>query len=304
MADLRNMTVAVTGATGLIGKRVCGVLGREGCRVWRVRRSGAGGGAAEWEVDTGRLRLPGRAEAIVHLAGRSVGVRWTTRVKQEIWESRVTATEKLCRYLAELPIGERPGVLVCASAVGIYGDRGEEVITEESAVAGEGTSFLADVCRGWEAAARPAEEAGIRVVKVRLGVVLAAEGGALAKMARVVKWGLGGPVGSGGQFMPWVSLTDAAGLIMRCVSDEGVRGVVNGVGPQPVRQREFMRVLGKVLHRPVVFPLPAFMVKAVFGQMGQEVLLASSRVVAGRLLGGFEMKYKTVEEAVRGELGR
>ena len=305
MSDLQHMNVAVTGAGGLIGRRLSGVLERTGCRVWPVRRAGAnvGGKDALWNVGTGELHSPGgRIDALVHLAGRNVAARWTTRVKREITDSRVAATEKLCRFLANLPPSERPRVLVCASAVGIYGDRGDEVLTDQSPIASAGTSFLADVCRGWEAATQTAEHAGIRVVTVRLGVVLAAAGGALAKMVTPVKWGFGGPMGSGGQFVPWISLSDVSRLLAGCIADDNLCGVVNAVGPLPVRQLQFIRVLGKVLARPVVFPMPAFMVQAVFGQMGREVLLSSLRVVPSRLPGGFDFSHKSVEEAIRGEL--
>jgi uncharacterized protein len=302
------MIVAITGATGLIGSHLRPTLQSLAFRVWPAQRARTGQTPADhalWDVATGELHAPGgqRIDAVVHLAGRSIASRWNTRAKKEIWESRIPATERLCTYLAALPEVNRPRTLVSASAVGIYGDRGDEVLTEESPVAPEGASFLADVGRAWEAATRPAQNAGIRVVIVRIGVVLAAQGGALAKMATPVSWGLGGPVGSGAQFMPWISLRDLSGLLARCLQDDTVRGIVNAVAPTPVRQREFIRVLGKVLHRPVVFPLPAFMVKAVFGQMGQEVLLSSLRVVPTRLPAGFTFEHKTLEEAIRAEIG-
>jgi uncharacterized protein (TIGR01777 family) len=243
-------------------------------------------------------------EVVVHLAGRSVAGRWSAKVKREIRESRVPATEKLCGFLARMPAELRPRVLIAASAVGIYGDRGDEVLTEASAVAEKGDSFLADVCMAWEAVTGAAKEAGIRVVTMRLGVVLSQEGGALAKMAGPVKWGLGGPVGAGTQFMPWISRTDLCRLIMWAAADDGVIGVVNGVGPAPVRQHEWVRTLGKVLRRPTVFPLPTFMVKAAFGQMGVEVLLSSLRVIATKRPAGFAFEQGTLEGAIRAELGK
>jgi len=261
------------------------------------------GNDATWDGETGRIVTPEPADVVVHLAGRNVGTRWTARVKREIWDSRVPATERLCGYLARLPAERRPRVLIAASAIGVYGDRGDEVLTEASAVAEQGRSFLADLCRAWEAATQPAADAGIRVVTLRIGVVLAREGGALAKLAGPVKWGLGGPVGSGTQYLSWISRTDLCRLMVRAAEDEAVRGIVNGVGPAPVRQHEFIRTLGKVLRRPTVFPLPSLMVRAVFGQMGVEALLSSQRVRATRLPAGFAFEHGTLEGAMRGELG-
>jgi uncharacterized protein len=302
-------TVVITGATGLIGSHLRDTLPSPAFRVWPAQRTGGGTVPADhalWDVAAGELRLPQgqRIDAVVHLAGRNIASRWSVRAKKEIWESRVPPTEKLCTYLAALPKENRPRTLLSASAVGIYGDRGDEVLTEESPIAPEGASFLADIGRAWEAATRPAADAGIRVVLVRIGVVLAQAGGALAKMATPVSWGLGGPVGSGAQFMPWISLTDLCRLLVHGLQDDAVHGILNAVAPAPVRQREFIRVLGHVLHRPVVFPLPAFMVKAVFGQMGQEVLLSSLRVVPTRLPAGFTFEHKTLEDAIRTELGQ
>jgi uncharacterized protein (TIGR01777 family) len=213
----------------------------------------------------------------------------------------VDATRVLAGGIAAMAAEVRPKLLVSASAIGIYGDRGNEPLTETSAIARPRASFLSDVCRGWEEATKAAEEAGIRVIHVRLGVVLSREGGALAKMLLPTKLGLGGPVGTGLQWMSWISLTDVVGLLAGLVESEGFSGVVNAVAGT-VRQHEFMRTLGHVLHRPTVFPMPGFMVKMAFGQMGQEVLLASQRVSMTRDLAGFALADTTLETAVRKEL--
>jgi uncharacterized protein (TIGR01777 family) len=293
--------VAVTGAGGLVGKRLARDLRAAGHTVYELRR---GAGEATWDVATGRVVTPGPVDVVVHLAGSNIARRWTAKARREIWDSRVPATEKLSAFLAAMPAGERPGVLISASAIGIYGDRGDEVLTESSEIFPEGRMFMADICRGWEAATKPAEAAGIRVVHPRIGVVLAKGGGALAKLLTPTKLFLGGPVGTGTQWMPWISLTDLSRLLVALATGAGdVRGAVNAVGPAPVRQHEFMRTLGKVVRRPTVFPLPGFMVKAAFGQMGKEALLSSLRVVPGRLPAGFEFSHETLEAAIRAELG-
>jgi uncharacterized protein len=234
----------------------------------------------------------------VHLAGRTVGTRWTKRVRQEIWDSRVPATRQLCGYLASLPPEKRPRTLIAASAVGVYGSRGDELLTEATPP-DTGAGFLVDVARNWEAATDPATSAGIRVVTLRLGHVLAGEGGILGKLATPVKWGVGGPVGSGMQWMPWIARSDLCRLIVRTITDDSLSGVMNAVGPAPVRQIEFIRTMGKALHRPTVFPLPAFLVKLIFGQMGREALLGSQRVVATRLPADFTYNFPTLEGAIR-----
>jgi len=283
------------------------MLAGAGHTVFAVRRAAAGGGKArdaQWDVQTGRIEFPGPVDVLVHLAGRSISSRWSAKVKKEVFESRGPATQRLCEFLAQAPADTRPRALICASAIGIYGDRGDEVLTENSAPAAEGASFMSDVCRAWEAATRPAEEAGIQVVHVRVGVVLARDGGALAKMLLPTKLGLAGPVGRGTQYMPWISLTDISRLLMRlATAREPLVGVINGVGPAPVRQHEFIRTLGKVVHRPTVFPMPGFVVKLLFGQMGAELLLGSLRVMSTRLPAGFTFEHETLEAAIRGELG-
>jgi uncharacterized protein (TIGR01777 family) len=292
--------VAITGATGLVGKSLTVRLRELGHTPIGLRR---GGGEGAWDVATGQIQIAGGFDALVHLAGRNVAARWTAKVRREVWESRVTATEKLCEFLSHLPDGQRPKTLISASAIGIYGDRGDRVLTEESDPAPEGSSFLADVCRGWEAATRAAEAAGIRVVHARIGVVLAKEGGALAKLTTPTKFGLGGPVGKGTQFLSWILLADVAGMLGALLQDDAARGPVNLVAGA-TRQHEFMRTLGRVLHRPTVFPMPRLLVKLAFGRMGEEVLLGSQRVVCGRPPAAFKFQHLQLEDAMRAALGR
>ena len=300
----------MTGASGLIGRRVSALLKERGHGVLPVQRVSMGtasAAAAAWNVQTGELLQSAGArpiDVLLHLAGRSVAQRWSAKVKREVWDSRIPATEKLCAFLATMPPEKRPRTLVTASAIGIYGNRGDELLTEDSALAEKGAGFLGDICLAWEAATRAAEGAGIRVVHVRIGVVLAKDGGALAKLAKPAKLGLGGPVGKGTQFMPWISLTDLSRLLVAVAESPDARGPVNGVGPAPARQHEFMRTLGKVLHRPAFFPLPSFVVKIVFGQMGEEMLLSSLRVIPTKLPTGFAFEHPTLEAALRAELRR
>ena len=300
--------MAITGSTGLIGRRVTALLQADGHHVFGLQRpksmapSVASSTAATWDPSTGQIVTPSPINVLIHLAGRNVATRWTVRAKREIRDSRVAATEKLCTFLASLPIDQRPQRLISASAVGIYGSRGDEVLTEDSTPAAPGSSFLADVCLGWEAATRPAADAGIRVSHLRIGVVLAKEGGALAKLATPTKLGLAGPVGPGSQFIPWISLTDISRLIVHLALSEAPPPVVNGVSPAPERQRHFIRNLANLLHRPAVFPLPSFMVKLAFGQMGAETLLASLRVIPAKIPAEFTFAHSSLEQAICAEL--
>jgi uncharacterized protein (TIGR01777 family) len=223
-------------------------------------------------------RLAG-VDAAIHLSGANVAAgRWTAKYKREIVSSRVETTQALAKALAQLT--PRPRVLVCASAIGIYGDRGEEILTEASA---PGSGFLAETCVAWEAAARAAEDAGIRVVHVRFGVVLSPLGGALAKLIPLFRLGLGGNLGNGREWMPWLTLRDAVGILRYCVENDSLRGAVNAVAPQPITNAEFTRSLGAALHRPTLIPAPAFALRLAFGEMADEALLASARVVPARL---------------------
>jgi uncharacterized protein (TIGR01777 family) len=237
---------------------------------------------------------------VVHLAGENVAQKWTPEAKERILRSRSEGTRTLCEGLARM--ARKPRVLVCAVGAGFYGDRGEEVLTEASST-GEG--FLAQVCREWEAATAPAREAGIRTVLLRIGVVLDPRGGALAKMLPPFLLGGGGRIGSGQQWFSWISLEDLLGLIQFALFTQQVEGPVNAVAPQPVRQEEFARTLGRVLSRPAVLPMPGVAIRTLFGEMGQETVLSGARIrpeVAERL--GFPFIHPDVESALRFALGR
>ncbi|MCB9734464.1 MAG: TIGR01777 family protein [Deltaproteobacteria bacterium] len=298
------LTVAVSGASGLVGSALAPFLTTGGHRVRRLVR-GAEPGADEilWSVRDGCIdaaALDG-VDAVVHLAGAGIAdARWTDARKALIRASRVDGTRLLATTLAGLP--RRPRVLVMASAVGWYGDTGDTEV-DESALSGEG--FLADVVRDWEAAAAPAEDAGIRVVKLRLGVVLTAAGGALPKMAGPLRFGLGSRVGSGRQWMAWIARDDVVAGIHRALVDDAMVGVWNLVAPTPVREAELARTVARVLRRPALVPVPAFAARARFGEMADEALLASARVVPARLLAaGHTWRHPDLEGALRHELGR
>ncbi len=299
----RSLRIAVTGASGLVGRRLTAFLADAGHEVSVLVRRQTRPRPHEipWDPAAGSIdaeRLEGM-HAVVHLAGRSIRApRWTRRVRDEIRRSRVEGTTLLCQTLARS--AERPGVLISASAVGYYGDRGGELLTED---AEPGQGFLADVCREWEAATKPAAEAGIRVVLLRLGLILAGDGGALPAMLTPFKLGLGGVVGNGSQYLSWIALSDLVRAIhYLLVSD--VSGPVNATSPTPVTNAEFTRTLGEVLRRPTCLRLPAFVVRKLLGDMGRELLLSSARVVpAGLQRSGFTFEFAELKDALRHELG-
>jgi uncharacterized protein (TIGR01777 family) len=237
----------------------------------------------------------------VHLAGANITAgRWTASRKELIRSSRVDSTRLLCETLAGLE--PRPSVLIAASAIGFYGDRGDAVMTEEHRA---GSGFLAEVCRAWEDATSAAREAGIRVVNLRIGVVLAAAGGALAKMLTPFKLGLGGRLGTGRQYMSWIALDDLVGMIHHLLFADDLSGPVNAVAPNPVTNAEFTKALGRVLRRPTIFPVPVPIVRLAFGEMGRELLLAGARVEPAKVReSGFEFGHPRLEEALRHELDR
>lgn len=275
-------TVVISGASGLIGRRVRSALTAAGTPVRAMVRSRKAQTSSEisWDPERGlidREALEGCA-AVVHLAGENVAQRWTGAARQRIRSSRVAATALLATTLAGL--ARRPRVLVCASAVGWYGDTGERLVTERDANAAD---FLATVCRDWEAAADAARNAGIRVVHLRFGMILAKEGGALAEMAPAFRWGVGGPLGSGRQWVSWIAAEDAVAVIRSALDDDRWAGEINAVAPEPIRQADFAAVLGAVLHRPAIAPLPGFAVGLLFGDMGRTLLLGSSRVAPAKL---------------------
>ncbi len=233
-------------------------------------------------------------DSVIHLAGESVVGRWTKSKKARIRDSRVLGTRNLAQALAAAK--DRPRVFVSASAVGYYGDRGDEVLREESS---PGTGFLAEVCREWEAASQPAIEAGIRAVQIRIGVVLSTDGGALQKMLPAFRMGVGGNLGSGRQWMSWIHVQDLVGVVHHIFKSDLLQGPVNLVGTQPATNSEFTKTLASVLSRPAVFPVPAFVAKLAFGQMAEEVLLASQRVEPAKLISsGYPFQYSDLRKAL------
>jgi len=273
-AESSPVRVAVAGASGLLGTALVRRLAADGHTVLRlVRRAPRGAGEVRWDPAAGVVdaaALEG-VDAVVNLAGENVGERWSAERKARIRASRADATRLLATALAGLE--RKPRVLVNASAVGIYGDRGDERLDETSAPGG---GFLAEVVRDWEAATEPASAAGIRVVLPRFGVVLSARGGALAKMLTPFKLGAGGPMGSGSQWMSWISMDDAVALMELAIHDERLAGPVNAVAGA-VTNHQFARTLGGVLRRPALLPVPAFALRLAFGEMADETILASQR---------------------------
>lgn len=300
-----RLTVAITGASGTVGRNLRHFLTTGGHRVLSLvrHRDAVGEDAVYWNPDTGEIDAEGlaQADAVVHLAGSSIaGGRWTDDRKRRILASRTQGTDLLCRTLAAL--GQGPRVLVSASAVGFYGNRGEQRLDESASA---GTGFLAEVVQAWEAATAPAERAGIRVVKLRTGVVITPQGGALAQMLLPFKMGAGGRLGSGRQYFSWIDMDDLVGVILRALYDEHLSGPVNATAPNPVTNAAFTDALGRTLSRPTILPVPALAVKAAFGQLGEEALLWGQRVLPVRLeKAGFRFHYEGVEDSLRFQLGR
>jgi uncharacterized protein len=297
--------VAVSGAGGLIGSALVRHLNAGGHRVSPLVRRAARPGEIRWDPASGTLDphdLEG-IDGVVHLAGESVGTRWTSARKRRIRDSRVLGTRLLSETLAGLRT--RPAVLASASAIGIYGDRGDELLTEHSTLGDPRHDFLASVGQEWEGAADPARAAGIRVVHPRFGVVLSRDGGALKKMLLPFRLGLGGRLGSGRQWMSWISLDDAAAAIVHLLLSPTVTGPVNVTAPTPLRNREFTRILGRVLSRPAVLPVPSVALRLALGEMANGTLLASTRVMPERLTtSGFGFSHPDLETGLRHVLRR
>jgi uncharacterized protein (TIGR01777 family) len=299
------MQVIVTGSSGLIGSALVSRLEAGGHSVTRLVRSReqAGGGAHFWDpqariLDEGVLE---GIDAVVHLAGETLAGRWTPDKKRRIHDSRIVSTRFLSESIAKLGTG--PKVFVCASAIGIYGDRGEEELTEQSR---RGEGFLADVVDEWEAATEPAARAGARVVNVRSGQVLSREGGALAAQLTPFRLGLGGPLGGGRHYMSWISIEDEVAAIEHGLVAEALSGPVNLVSPHPVRNREFAKTLGRVLRRPAVLPTPTAPLRLAFGsEFVEQVLLASQRAVPSALLAsGYRFRFPELEPALNDVIRR
>ena len=300
------MKVLISGSTGLIGSALIPVLTDAGHEVVRLVRSApiAGESEVHWDPESERIDTAGLEgmDAVVHLAGENIGsARWTRGKKARIFDSRVKGTRLLCESLANLT--RPPQVLVCASAIGYYGNRGTETVNEEST---SGFGFLAEVCVEWEIATEPLAETDIRLVNLRMGIVLSSEGGPLAKMLPPFKMGVGGVLGNGRQYMSWIALDDAVAAIHHTLVTDSLQGPVNNVAPHPVTNRELTKALGRVLRRPTLFPLPSFGLRLMFGrEMANELFLSSTRVVPTRLLeSGYAFQYADLEGALRHVLGR
>jgi uncharacterized protein (TIGR01777 family) len=299
------MLVAVTGASGLIGTAVVRRLQAEGHQVLRLTRSRPSGpDQVQWDPMAGRLDPDAlaKADAVVHLAARNIGdrLRWTAATKRDLLQTRVEGTGLVAETVAGL--AEGPRVLVCASGVGFYGDRGDEVLTEASS---GGRGFLADVVRRWEEAADPARAAGLRVVHLRTGPVQTAAGAGLPKQALMFRLGVGGRLGSGRQWLSWISLDDIAGAYLHALTREDLDGPVNAVAPNPVTNAEFTATLARVLHRPAVLHIPAFGPRLVLGEAADELLFVSQRARPARLQAtGYRFQFPELEPALRHTLGR
>lgn len=291
------MKLVVSGASGLIGSALVPALEAAGHDVIRlVRRPPTDPAELEWDPEGGMIDAAGLAgiAGAVHLSGATIGRRWTKARKAEILGSRVRSTSLLTQTLASLD--PRPSVLVCAGGIGIYGDRGDEILTEESALGDDG--FLAEVGTAWERACEPARAAGIRVVNLRGGIVLSRKGGALERMLTPFRLGAGGRIGSGKQWWSWIAIDDLVRAI-RFGLEGDLEGPVNVVAPNPVTNAQFTKALGKALGRPTVFPLPAFAARAMFGEMADEALLTGQRALPARLLDAdFEFDYAELGTAL------
>jgi uncharacterized protein (TIGR01777 family) len=286
------MKIALTGSTGLVGSALVPLLTDAGHEIVRLARP------AQWDPEARTIdaaALNG-LDAVVHLAGENIAAgRWTSARKARIRDSRVKGTKLIAETVAK--VERPPQVLISASAIGYYGNRGSEVLREDSP---PGKGFLTDVCRQWEAATDPATRKGIRVVHLRTGIVLSKQGGALPQMLTPFKLGLGGRIGSGNQYWSWISLEDLCSAIVHCIQATGLHGPVNTASPSPVTNLEFTKILGRVLHRPTIFPVPAFALRLVLGEMADALLLASARVEPTKLVASrFLFRHKDLEATLK-----
>jgi len=298
-----RMSVALSGVNGLVGSSLRAFLTTGGHTVRPiVRRASGSADEIVWDTQANTVDADAMAgcDAVIHLAGSSIMGRWTRAKKKVVFDSRVAGTRAVCEAIAGMD--RKPSVLICASAIGYYGDRADEELTEDS-TAGEG--FMTEVCQAWEAACRPAVDAGVRVVNLRIGVVLTPAGGALAQMLPVFKLGLGGRLGSGNHWWGWISHEDLIAAIHHCLWDTSIRGPVNAVAPVPVTNRDFTRVLAKALHRPAVLPVPRVAPRVLFGkEMADALLFGSLRVLPTRLQeAGFAFRQPTLDAALNQILG-
>lgn len=299
-------TLLVTGASGFVGSRLGSVAAETGHRVIALSRTPETAAApyAErveaWRPDTELVpsSVLNDISAVVHLAGETIGTRWNPDKKQRIRDSRVNSTNQLVESLSK--VETKPEVLVCASAMGFYGEGGDEEFTENSP---PGNDFLAEVCQEWELAAQKAEDLGIRVVRIRLGHVFGKDGGLLGKMLPPFYMGLGGRLGSGSQWMSWIHIDDVAGIILYAIENQNVNGALNATAPIPVTNIEFTKTLGRVIRRPTLFPVPTFALKLRYGEF-TDFMLMSQRVLPEKTLSmGYEFRYADIESALRASLG-
>ncbi len=296
---MNSQKILISGASGLVGSALINLLKQKGHSVSSlVRREAKSKNEVQWNPQSGIKNINDleNFDAVIHLAGENIGgKRWTEEQKKKIRESRVKGTSVLRDAILKLK--NPPKTFISASAIGFYGDRGNKTLDEESAV---GTGFLPEVCQEWENSSKSLSEKGIRLVYIRIGVVLAPNGGALAKMLFPFKMGVGGIIGNGKQFMSWIELEDLTEIFSFALENEKVSGAINAVSPNSVTNYEFTKSLGKVLKRPTIFPLPGFVAKIVLGEMAQDLLLASTKVTPKKLLGlGYKFRNANLEKAFR-----
>jgi uncharacterized protein (TIGR01777 family) len=307
MVNLRTSRILVSGASGPIGTALLPSLESSGAQVVRLRRKQAYRATTNdhehiaWEpTQPISPDAVSGFDAVIHLAGESIVGRWSSAKKAKIRDSRMLGTRNLAEALARAK--EKPEVFVSGSAIGYYGNRGDELLKEDSS---SGTGFLPEVCREWEAATRPAAESGIRTAQIRTGVVLSSKGGALGKMLLPFKLGVGGRLGDGEQWMSWIDVDDVVGAIHHILKNDLLHGPVNMVAPKPVTNAEFTKTLARALSRPAILPVPAFAAKLVFGQMGEEVLLWSQRVEPTRLImSGYPFRFRELRASLENVLER
>ncbi len=295
--------ILISGSSGLVGSALIPSLKGAGARIARLARPTTVQGSGDEERiswSPSEPLSPGAVsgfDVVIHLAGESIVGRWTENKKAGLRNSRIPATENLARALAQAKV--KPGVFLSASAIGYYGNRGNELLTEQS---GPGTGFAADLARDWEQASLPAADAGIRTVQMRIGIVLSPKGGALRKMLLPFKLGVGGRVGDGRQWMSWIDLQDIVGAIQHLLRSDLIHGPVNLVAPKSVTNAEFTKTLGSVLSRPAIFPVPPFAVRLAFGEMADELLLAGQRVEPTRLISsGYPFRYPTLKASLESQ---
>ena len=297
-----SMKLLVSGGSGLVGTALRRQMSSDSCQITTLTRSAGSEDSIHWSPEQGLLPLDQMTgfDAVVHLAGDNIADgRWTAAKKARIRDSRVNGTTLLSKALAELEI--KPKVLVSASAIGFYGNRGDEKLVEE---ASNGSTYLAEVCREWEAATQPAKDAGIRVINLRFGIILSPKGGALKNMLLPFRFGAGGRVGNGRQYWSWISLADAVGSIEHSISHAELVGPVNAVAPEPATNLEFTKALGGVLKRPTIFPMPAVAAKMALGEMADALLLSSARVYPQKLQAtGYTFQHPNLAIALQSLLG-